>query len=1254
MYKIYTKNLYWPIFSVLNTQLISLTNLLMPNALVRKRIMMRIKVIAVLLIAFLIQVSAVGFAQNVTFSQKKASITQVFKAIKQQTGYGIVWPADAVKKVALLDVNFKDSPLTEVLERCLKDQPFSYTIEEKVIIIKEKPKSYTEKINNFFQNTIKVSIDVKGRVVDEDGKPLSGATIQTKNAVKLDANGKRAVTIKVGTTNSNGDFMLRNVDENELLLVSFIGYETREIAAAKDLGTIKLKVSTGNLMEVAIVSTGYQQIDKKMMTGAATIVKAKDLVMTGTNSIEQMLQGKIAGLEIVNNSGQVGKKQTVRVRGTSTMLGNQQPVWVVDGIIQEEPLPFKGSDLNRFNVDPSNDGSSNNMQEMKNFIGSAISWLNPYDIEDVTVLKDAASTAIYGVKAANGVIVINTKRGKQGRAPSISYSTSFSTQQKPSYDKMNLMNSKERVDVSREIFDRGLPSSTASLNIVGYQDLLNQYLSNKVSYAEFNAGVKQLEVNNTDWFDLLFVTPLSQSHNFSISGGGNASTYYGSFGYNGNKGTAKGNNQNGYMGSLNFTSNITPKFSISTRLSGNYTKTNGFYQVDPYQYASTTSRVIPAYNADGSWAEYKKVGNNGVYDFNIFNEIANRGNENVKINLNTAIDLKYELPLGFRLQSTFGAGYTSTHAESYATEHTFRITDYRGYEFGQYTPKTPQFDASRLPYGGVLAMDEDRNMNYTWRNALNYAAVFNQKHVVSAMVGMELRSNVYKGSSSTIYGYLPDRGKTFFTPPINTTRSPSANDIYSPGAVEAFAYGNTDQVSNYVSYYFTGAYSYDNRYVFSASLRGDASNRFGQDSRNMFNPIWALGAKWNVARERWFDKTDWFNDFSIRTSYGFQGNVAENYGPDLIASIPSNSPISPLTGEYLYHIKTLPYTNLRWEKTQTLNLGLDFSLFKNRVMASLDYYSKKSKDLIIMKAIPYEYGILQMPMNGGNLSNYGYEAQLTFIPVKTKTLTWSISVNSAQNYNKVTGSLQPNATWDNAASGNYYVEGYPVSSFWVFDYKGPNASKGWPEFNIPTTADNPNVQNDATAYMKYAGKQNADFTGGFSTSVNYKQLTVSTNMYASLGGYKLLAPLYTADMVNNIPNEYNNLSAELINRWRKPGDEAFTNIPSLPYYKVQADYYSLPANKFVDGTSPSPYTMYNYSTARLVNASYLRINNINISYIVPEKFAKRVFCKNLNIGYTFSNVYTFVSKDFKGVDPEVASGGQPLPKTHSFTLSATF
>lgn len=1178
------------------------------------KILLIMRLTTLILLTAILQVSASSYAQKITLFERNTPLAKVFDKIRFQTGADFVFTTSTMKNARPVDIDLKNADLKEVLRQVFAGQPLDYSVNGKSIIISPKSKSLLNRIADVFN-----AIEIKGRVIDENGKPLIRATIRIKNEPRFTY------------TNDYGEFKMSGVDEKAVLVISFLGYENKEVKAAKEMGNIQLVEASGKLKEVT-VSTGYQQIDKSRMTGSISKVKAEDLVINGTTTLEQSLQGKIAGLEVVNNNGMIGTRQRVRVRGTSTLLGSQEPVWVVDGIIQEDPLPFKANELNSFGNDPSNETA------LKNFVGSAISWLNPYDIQDITVLKDAASTAIYGVKAANGVIVINTKRGQNGRAPSITYSNSFSTQVKFSYDKLELMNSKERVDVSREIWERGLVSSN-SLDEIGFQGILKQYLNEKISYDQFNSGVKQLEVNNTDWLDILFQTPLNQSHNINVSGGSGGGSYFGSFGYNNQKGLAKGNAQQGYTSSLNFTSSLSSKLLISARISGSYSKTNGFKGTDPYKYATSTNRAIPAYNEDGTLSYYRT----GGYQYNIINELANSGNENVKNNINANINARYQLPLGFRFESILGLAYAGTHGESYATDRTNEITSRRRYEYGLYSPETKEYKSSPLPVGGVLSTLESRNLSYTWRNGLTYGTTINEKHSISGMMGMELRSNRYEGASATAYGYLPGMGKLMVKPPLTILNGTSY--VENSAILNTLSSNTiTDEISNFISYYVTGGYTYDDRYVFSASIRGDASNRFGQDTRSRFKPVWALGARWNVAREHWFDKSTWFNDFSIRTSYGHQGNAAENYGPDLVAKMGG---INTLTGEAVLNVTNLPYTNLRMEKTETIDIGADFGFFKNKVTGSLDYYHKKGKDLIVLLDVPFENGISQMPVNNGDMVNSGFDVALGFTPVRNKDFTWSVSGNFSRNYNKVESKLLPNPTWSNATSGNYNVAGYAVSSFWVFKYKGLNPANGLPMYDIPTGTESQDARTDASAYMVYGGKLNADFTTGINTSFRYKNLTLSTNMYLSVGGKKILAPVYT-DITNNTPNEYNNLPKILVDRWRKPGDEQITDVPALPYSKVP--FLSIPG----EITTYSPYALYNVSSVRVVSASYLRISNINLNYTLPDAICKRILTKSITLGYSLSNPYTFVSKDFKGLDPEVASGGQPLVRVHVLNMAVTF
>jgi TonB-linked SusC/RagA family outer membrane protein len=1151
--------------------------------------------------------------------------------IKAQTGYEVSGSKALLERARTVTAKAQNEPLNRFLDRVFADQPLTYSITENVIVV--KPKAIQPLVDR--KADAQEIFKVKGKVVSSQGRAIIRVTVKVQG------------TFNMALTNDYGEFELNNVRNIDSIEFSYVGFESKTLRAKPDLGAVVLLESTESLQEV-VISTGYQDIKKHHMVGSTATIKGEDLTITGTMTLEQMLQGKLPGMEVVNMSGQVGTRQTVRVRGTSTLLGNQEPVWVVDGIIQEDPLPFQASELNRFGSDPSN------AEAMKNYIGSAISWLNPYDIEQITILKDAASTAIYGVKAANGVIVITTKRGKTGFGTTVNYNMNMVVDSRLTYDKMNLMNSQERVDVSREIYERGLISYTG-LDNVGYSGLLRQFMTKQISYDEFNLGVKQLEINNTDWFDLLFQTPFSQNHSLSLSGGMGNSSFYGSLGYNKSTGQAIGNGQQSYLGNINFSSKVTEKLAVNMRLSANNSTTTGIANISPYAYASTASRVIPAFDENGAYQYFR---NRTGFRYNVFNELDNSGNSNDKTAINVSLNVRYQLPWNLSYESTFGGGFTNTVAETWNGEETHGMAVIRGYEYGTEIPVSDAYKRSRVPHGGELSTNDSRNSNFTWRNNMNYVKTFAERHQLSGMAGLELRSNAYKGAFETIYGYIPSRGKVIINPPATIQDGAGnliANGIYSTNVTNII----TDAKSTNVSYYMAGAYTFDDRYIFNMSIRGDASNRFGQDTRSRFRPIWAVGGRWNIASEKWFERSAWMNNISLRGSYGYQGNVAENYGPNLITRIPAGSDaINSLTGEPVMLIRSLPYADLRMEKTSTINLGVDLSLFSNRVTALFDYYQKHSKDLIVMKDVAYENGVLQMPMNGGDMDNYGLDAAFNVELIRKPDFSWSFGLTMTRNWNKIKSELLSNPTWFNAVSGNYYKDDYAVSSFWVFDYKGLDPENGRPTFNIPTVDEDNNAEVDAAAYMVYGGKLNPDFTSGLQTSLRYKKFSLLTSMYLSLGGKKILSSLYTSDMINTTPSEYNNLSKDLVNRWRKPGDENHTNIPSLPSADVV--YIDIPTGpvglEYSGGQSgiESPYTLYNHSTQRVVNTSYLRFQNVSLYYTLPDKWSKKVTSKHTQIGYVMSNPLIFVSKDYKGVDPEVASGSQPISRTHTLSLSVTF
>ena len=364
------------------------------------------------------QVTAAVHSQNKLLDMhlKNVSLEQVIWELEGKTDFTFMYWTSEIKDVKV-SVDMKQKSIDDILNFCLRNTGLVYEINGDAIVIHRLKDEDSRKLNL-----------VKGVVKDKNGEPLPGVTVMEKGT-------KSGVA-----TNLKGEFTYSTFKDTVTFVVSFVGMKTKTVTwKGQKLLTVILEENAQEMDEVVV--TGYQTVKKRSMAGSTSYVKAEDLVLTGTQTLEQALQGKIPGMVVMNKSGLTGTRQRVRVRGTSTLLGSAEPVWVVDGVIQEDPLPFKSNDLTNLNPD--------NTDMIKDFVGGAISWLNPNDIENITVLKDASSTAIYGTKAANGVIVINTKKGEKGRM-SVNYNTNMSLTPRLNYNRMELMNSKERVDVSRE------------------------------------------------------------------------------------------------------------------------------------------------------------------------------------------------------------------------------------------------------------------------------------------------------------------------------------------------------------------------------------------------------------------------------------------------------------------------------------------------------------------------------------------------------------------------------------------------------------------------------------------------------------------------------------------------------------------------------------------------------------------------------------------------------------------------------------
>ena len=538
---------------------------------------------------------------------------------------------------------------------------------------------------------VQMPVTVCGFVTDQRKSPMPGATVMVKG-------------LTLGTvTDSRGWYKLSVPQLKDFTLVfSFIGMkETEWKYAGKDTINITLYEDVQAMDEVVV--TGYGNVSKGSYTGASTTVKASDVMMAGVSSIDQMLQGVEPGMLVMNKTGMVGASPKIRVRGTSTLLGSQEPVWVVDGVIQRDPQPFNSEDNTKFSVDA---------DDIRQLAGNAVSWLNPNDIETITVLKDASATAIYGSQAANGVIVITTKKAKVGKI-SVNYNGDFSIGQRPRYGLYDLMNSAERMQLSKEIYEERREFTNGSVVLpIGYEGLLQKLSNKEITHEEMASEYEKMARQNTDWFDILFRNSFNHSHSLGISGGSEKIQNRTSFGFIQENGEAKGNGMTQFTASSNTTINLWDRVTINMLLNGSVREVDGFaYGVDPFNYAYNTSRVIPAYNEDGSLFYHEKQGegsaaisNKSTYNYNILNERSTTGSESRTRNWGTTIDLKWQILPGLEYQGLVAYNSSSSDTKQHATERSFYISSIRGYEYGTIIENTSDVGVTPLPMGGVFNM----------------------------------------------------------------------------------------------------------------------------------------------------------------------------------------------------------------------------------------------------------------------------------------------------------------------------------------------------------------------------------------------------------------------------------------------------------------------------------------------------------------------------------------------------------------------
>lgn len=730
---------------------------------------------------------------------------------------------------------------------------------------------------------------VQGVVISsEDNLPLIGASVYV-TAEDLKKAGSAQTTMGV-ITDVDGQFSIAIPAGITRFFCSYVGYDVLEVKLVPGKEHYEITLHASSQMLDAVVVTGYQTVERRKLTAAVSKLDISDETIGAVKSIDQALAGQIAGLSVSPTSGAPGAPAKIRIRGTASLNGTQDPLWVLDGI------PLEGTDV------PEPD----ELNDITNMKQSSIAGLNPADIENITILKDAAATAIYGARAANGVIVITTKKGKVGK-PVISFSSRFTYTPTLSLDRLNLLNSAEKVGLEMDMIRNNYSPDNHKggvYNILSNYNELSAFQNGgwDALSSDTQAAINRLKSVNTNWGDILFRDAFSQEYNLSLSGGTERVTYYTSFGYYKEDGNVDGVGMDRFnlVGKTSYKVNSILKVGASMfanrRKNTNYL-TDAYGMSNPVFYSRKANPYFELYDKNGNYNYDYDIQNNTDKDlgFNIFEERQNTSNESVVNSFSSIFDAELRFNDKWKLTSQFGYQLEKTSREEIADWESYAMRYY--YKLSEYSQggETKHF----LPEGGMQKSYENSNSQITWKAMGEYRDSFNDIHELEVMAGTELRKTWYETLFSAGYGF--DR-KTLTTKPVIFP-----NESYAT----SFPLHQTTYKENaYVSFYSTASYSLLNRYTVGGSIRFDGSDLFGVDKKYRYLPLYSVSALWRLSQEPFMQQAKWVDNLVFRASYGLQGNIDKNTSPFLLGTYRSES-ILPGVSEDVIIINSAPNKKLR-------------------------------------------------------------------------------------------------------------------------------------------------------------------------------------------------------------------------------------------------------------------------------------------------------------------------------------------------------
>lgn len=1027
-------------------------------------------------------------------------------------------------------------------------------------------------------------LTVTGQVTDKDGEPLMGVVIRLKGN---DSKGT--------TTDLDGHYTLKGIPANGELTVSFLGMATQTVKV-DGRTTINIVLKEDETLLEEVVVTGYQEVKKERMMGSTASIHAQDIKNLNLVSMDQVLIGSISGVTAIA-SGRPGQDAQISIRGVNSLTGSTEPVWIIDGMPLQGEVPHIGE--------------GGNVSEMLKTSG--IGNISPDDIESITVLKDAAATAIYGARAANGVIVVKTKSGHEG-ANVYNITAHFGVTERPAA-RVRMMNSEEKIRFERESY---IDNGYAEVGRVG--SILNDVEKGVISQEDADKELARLASVNTDWYKAIYRPAFSTQLNASVSGGTEKTTHYTSFNLLRESGTEPNNEYMRIRLSNKLSYQIASKLRLENQLSGTYRTDRATASgINPLEYATYANPYEEPDKYDLSWDMRTSVLRPGLLfpKLNALDDLNKNTDSSRYTEISISPKLEWETPLEGLIFTSYAIfGLSSNNSRTATIAGTY--TDYdQNWLQGVVSPELPLEDSR-----GSLREGTFYSSSYTWRNTLDYNQTFAKKHIVSLLAGQEISYNLTY-SSSHFSPIFDDLHRTVDYPILPEGLDPKTI------AQKSRSFGGTGRYETKLSSFFLNmSYSYDDRYVVGGAIRYDGSDIIGND--NQFTPLWNISGRWNLDREAFWNKEGFFNTLSLRGGFGYTGSIDKSALPFVTLSTEKS---------IIYDGQTIPtdYSNanpnVKWQTKRDFNVGLETGFWKRRANLSVNYYNNLTYDLLDNQRLPLSSGRSMVTKNVADVINRGVEVDFSLDLIRKSQLTWNVRANLAYNHNEIARtyhkSLEEMGAPTKENNKGFFVEGYPVNAWYGYRFAGVEPVTG---HILVDTKDGPFdvelLRNQAIGIKpptpEYLGTLNPPIVGGFSSNVYWKRWVFNVNFDYRIGNmirsFNTFSPLGTT---NRYYADYN--------RWRSPGDEA--DIPAID-------------------TNSNAYGWYIFDKS-LERGDYLRCTYMTLGYNVPGEWLEKLNVTGLRLTLTANNLFTVTS--YKGIDPALmGSFGYPTSRRYNLSVNLTF